>query len=58
MWLHYVQTKEEQMKILHGCHVDSTRKDSLWKGMYRDVQELVNVYSLSVAAILFRGQSP
>ena len=24
MWLRYVQTKEEQKKILHGCHVDST----------------------------------
>ena len=51
MWLRYVQTKEEQKKILHGCHVDSTaghrgrektlyrvKKRFMWKGMYRDVQ--------------------
>ena len=68
MWLRYVQTKEEQKKILHGCHVDSTaghmgrektlyriKERFMWKGMYRDVQELVSVHSLYVAAILFRG---
>ena len=54
VWLHYVQTKEEQKKILQGCHVDPTaghmgREKTLyrieerfmWKGMYKDVQELV-----------------
>lgn len=52
--MRYVQSVEEQKKILHGCHVDPTaghmgrertlfriKERFMWKGMYRDVQLLV-----------------
>ena len=52
--MRYVQSVEEQKKILHGCHVDPTaghmgrertlfriKERFMWTGMYRDVQRLV-----------------
>lgn len=59
VWLRYVTSDEEKKKILHGCHVHPTaghmgrertlhriKERFMWRGMYRDVQELVSVSGL------------
>ena len=49
--LRFIQTKDEQMRILQACHVDATaghmgktrtiKERFMWHGMVKDVKELV-----------------
>ncbi len=54
--LRFVQSKEEQERILHACHVDATaghmgktrticriKERFMWHGIVKDVKELVSV---------------
>ena len=52
--LHFIQSKDEQMRILRACHVDATaghmgktrtiykiKERFMWHGMVKDVKDLV-----------------
>ena len=54
--LRYLQTKEEQLKVIHACHVDATagymektktiyriKERFMWHGMVKDVANMVSV---------------
>ena len=56
MLLRYLQTKEEQLKVIHACHVDATaghmgkmkniyhiKEKFMWHGMVKDVANMVSV---------------
>ena len=56
MLLQYVQNREEQLKVLHACHVDATaghlgksrtifrvKERFMWHGMVNDVVSMVSV---------------
>ena len=67
--LRFIQTKDEQMKILQACHVDATaghmgktrtiyriKERFMWHGMVKDVKELVgSVNYITLACILRNG---
>ena len=55
--LRYLQSKEEQLKVLHACHVDPTsghlgktrtiyriKERFMWHGMVKDVVNMVGPY--------------
>lgn len=66
--LHFIQTKDEQMRILQACHVDATaghmgktrtiykiKERFMWHGMVKDVKELVrSVDYITLATFLIR----
>ena len=56
MLLRYLQTKEEQLKVIHACHVDATashmgktkniypiKERFMWHGVVKDVANMVSV---------------